>query len=274
VTIAADPTYQDLFPEAEPIFVLGAARSGTSIACEALRYGAGLPGKREGFLFSTAYLLMSHLDGLWQRIGPGLEHFADEERGVRDRERALARFEFGAFLRHCLRHFHELSAPAGERVWVDKTPDIYMVHATPILAAAYPRGRWVFMQRNGIEVLDSRRRTHPEMTFEEGCRDWAMVIADWHRARTLLAGRFLEIDQREVALQGPATAARLAAFLGLDAAQQAGIAAVFATHRPGRTTTRGYAEVLTLATAPWPDEQKATFRALCGDAMRAAGYEL
>lgn len=266
--------FEGMFPESEPVFVLGAARSGTTIVGDALRFGARIPGCREGFLYSTAYLLMTHLDARWQVIGPGLEHFAAEDRGDPQRERALARFEFGELLRTMLRHFHALAAPRGERIWLDKTPDIYMVHATPILAAAYPRGRWVFMKRNGIEVLDSRRRTHPEMTFEAGCRDWALVMQDWLRARGHVEGRFLEIDQREVATEPGAVAQRLATFLRLDDARRGGIAGVFAAERPGRTTTRDYAEVLTLEAARWSAAEKATFRGTCAAAMQAWGYPL
>lgn len=264
--------FADMFPDFEPIFVLGAARSGTTIVGDALRFGAEIPGCRESFLFSTAYLLMTHLEARWKVIGPGLEHFANEDRGDPRRERALSRFDFDEFLRWQLLHFHGLSVPHGERRWVDKTPDIYMVHVTPILAAAYPRGRWIFMKRNGVEVLDSRRRSHPEMTFEEACRDWATVMADWQRARAYVEGRVLEIDQREVGTDAGGTAKRITAFLGLDDEPRKRIAGVFTAERPGRTTTRTYDEVLTLDAADWTDAEKETFRRVCGDAMRAFGY--
>lgn len=273
VTVSLDANFAGMFPDARPIFVLGAARSGTSIVCDGLRFGAGIPGTREGFLFSTAYLLMTNVDALWQRIGPGLQYFADEDRGDPKRERALSRFDFHSYQRHCLRHFHELSTPNGERVWIDKTPDIYMVHAVTMLGAAYPQARWVWVQRNGIEVLDSRRRTHPEMTFTEGCRDWATVVNDWHRVRPLIADRWLEVDQRAVATHGPQTAAQLARFLGLDAKQQDGIAETFATHRPGKTMKRSFEQTLTLDNAEWPDDEKATFREICAGAMSQAGYD-
>jgi len=268
------PEFRDLFPDAEPIFVVGAARSGTTIVGNGLRFGAGIPGNREGFVYTTAYLMLATLDERWQQIGPGIQHMADEDRGDPRRERASSRFDFDALRRDVLRHFHAIAPPNGERVWVDKTPDIYMVHATPILASAYPRGRWIWVQRNGIEVLDSRRRTHPEMTFEAGCRDWAMVVGDWQRARKLVAGRCLEIDQREVATDGTGTAERIAEFLGLGAEAAAGIAEVFGRDRPGRTTTRDYRSALGLEDTDWSEEERAMFRTICGNAMAAAGYAL
>ena len=268
------PEFRDLFPDAEPIFVVGAARSGTTIVGNGLRFGAGIPGNREGFVYTTAYLMLATLDERWQQIGPGIQHMADEDRSDPRRERASSRFDFDALRRDVLRHFHAIAPPNGERVWVDRTPDIYMVHATPILASAYPRGRWIWVQRNGIEVLDSRRRTHPEMTFEAGCRDWAMVIRDWQRARKLVAERCLEIDQRDVAADGPATAARIAAFLGLGEDAAAGIAEVFGRDRPGRTTTRDYRSALRLEDTDWSEDERAMFRTICADAMAAAGYAL
>jgi len=262
-----------MFPDARPIFVVGAARSGTSIVGDSLRFGAGIPGTREGFLYSTAYLLLAHLDQVWGHIGPGLDHFANEDRGDPKRERALARFDFRGMQASMLRHFHELSSQ-GEQVWLDKTPDVYMVHASPILASMYPKARWVWVQRNGVEVLDSRRRTHPEMTFAEGCNDWATVVTDWFRASKSFEGRWITVDQRDVAVARDAVARRLAEFLELDETQRAGIVRTFATHQPGRTTTRSFADVLTLSGADWPDEQKATFRERCAQAMELAGYAM
>ena len=262
-----------MFPDSRPIFVVGAARSGTTIVGDALRFGAGIPGAREGFVYSTAYLLLTQVDELWQRIGPRLERLVEDDGDDPDNQRAIARFDFRAYQAHCLRHFHELSSQ-GEEVWIDKTPDVYMVHASPILAAMYPRARWVWVQRNGIEVLDSRRRTHPEMTFAEACRDWASVVGDWHRVRAGLTGRWLGVEQREVGVAGAAVARRLADFLGLSDEQRAGIERTFGTHEPGRTTKRSFDEVLTLASAPWPDEQKAVFREVCADAMALAGYSM
>jgi hypothetical protein len=268
------PEFRDLFPDAEPIFVVGAARSGTTIVGNGLRFGAGIPGNREGFVYTTAYLMLATLHERWQQIGPGIQHMADEDRGDPRRERASSRFDFDALRRDVLRHFHAIAPPQGERVWVDKTPDIYMIHATPILAAAYPRGRWIWVQRNGIEVLDSRRRTHPEMTFEEGCHDWAMVIRDWQRARTLVSERCLEIDQRDVATSGPETAGRIAAFLGLDERAAEGLAEVFGRDRPGRTTTRDYRNALRLEDTDWTEAERQLFRAICAEAMATAGYPL
>lgn len=273
VTLTLNENYRDLFPDACPIFVLGAARSGTSIVGDALRFGAGIPGTREGFLFSTAYLLITNIDALWQKIGPPLQYFADEDRGDAKRERALSRFDFHEYQRHCLRHFHQLASRDGQ-TWIDKTPDIYMVHAVPILAAAYPKARWIWVQRNGIEVLDSRRRTHPEMTFAEGCNDWAQVVTDWHRVRGLLGDRWIQVDQREVVNDPEAAAARQQEFLGLDEEQRSGIVETYRTKRPGKTMQRDLTAVLTLASAEWPDEQKVQFREICAEAMQAAGYSL
>jgi hypothetical protein len=269
-----DQKFAGLFPGFMPIFVIGAARSGTSVLCDALRLGAGLPGNREGFLMSVGYLLMTTLDRAWQTLGPGLQRLADGGRGDPAQERALTKFDADELLRDVLRHFHRLAVPESGSVWVDKTPDIYMVHATPILAAAYPAARWVWVQRNGVEVVDSRRRSHHGMSFEESCRDWAMVVGDWQRVRPMLGDRCLELDQRDIALRGAETAAKLGAFLGLGAAATCAMERVFSEHQPGRTTRRGYDEILTLDAAAWPAAQKETFRRICGRSMQAAGYSV
>src|SRR5690606_5546766 len=143
-------------------------------------------------------LLMTALDRYWREIGPPLERLAQDGRGDPDTERSLAAFALDGLLRDVLRHFHALATAHGEERWVDKTPDVYMVHATPILAQAYPRARFVFCRRSGVDVIDSRRRTHPEMTFAENCADWARILSDWQLARQHVEGRFVEVDQHDV----------------------------------------------------------------------------
>ncbi len=271
-TPSHDDVYRGMFPEHEPVFVLGAARSGTSIVCDGLRFGAGIPGCREGYVYSTAYLVMTHLEARWQEIGPGLEHLAGVDAEDADYKRALSRFDVDDLLRHVLRFFHDLSVEGDARMWVDKTPDLYMVHATPILCRAYPRARFVFVRRNGLDVLDSRRRTHPEMSFEEGCADWVSVMTDWSRARALVEGRYLEVDQRDVALRGAEESRRLGEFLELDAGQVQGMTDHFSRERPGRTSKRSYSEELRLDSVDWKDEERTAFERMCLPTMELYGY--
>lgn len=271
---AAQNSFGGLFPDSRPIFVVGPARSGTTIVGEAIRDGGGLPGFHEGFLFTTAYLFLTAIDARWDLIGPGVEHFREDGRESRSSRRALVRFDYDAFRAHVLRHFHELSTAAGETTWVDKTPDVYMLHAMPILASAYPRARIVFVRRNGIDVVRSRLRTHQEMAFEESCRDWATIMLGWMSLRDHLEGRAVEVEQRDVAVAPEEVARSLGAFLDFDDDQTAGIARAFATRHPGRTSTRDPQERPALGDTSWSAEQRAAFRTICGGAMTLFGYRM
>lgn len=261
-----------LFPDHRPIFVLGPARSGTTIVGDALRLGAGIPGFHEGFLFTTAYQFLSALDERWDLIGPAIEHFGRDGAESESSRRALSRFDYDTFRAHVLRHFHELSTAGGEITWVAKTPDILMVHAVPMLAAAYPGARFVFVRRHGIDVIASRLRTHPEMTFTESCRDWAAIMLDWRSVRRFLGGRSFDVEQHEIARAPHTVAATLGRWLEFDEEQSEGIARVFTTRFPARTSARDLATPTLLSDTGWSVEQAEAFRIECGAAMDAYGY--
>jgi hypothetical protein len=270
----AAATFGGLFPESRPIFVLGPARSGTSALGEALRLGANLPGFHEGFLFSTAYLLLTALEDRWDRIGPGVEHFRRDGADSDESRRSLVRFSFDDLRRAFLTWFHELSTADGERVWVDKTPDIYMVHALPMLIAAYPRGRVLFVRRHGVRVIDSRTRTHPEMTFEQNCRDWARVMVDWLAVRSHVGERAMEVEQADLVQQPDAVGETVAEFLALSSEQAKGIARVLKTRHPGQTVREGAPLAPGLADVDWSTEQRGVFARVCGPVMQQYGYRM
>lgn len=270
----AAATFGGLFPESRPIFVVGPARSGTSALGEALRLGAGLAGFHEGFLFSTAYLLLTALEERWDRIGPGVEHFRKDGAESAESRRSLVRFSFDELRRTFLTWFHDLSTAEGESVWVDKTPDVYMVHALPMLIAAYPRGRVLFVRRHGVRVIDSRTRTHPEMTFEQNCVDWTRVMADWLAVRSHIGERGMEVEQADLVRRPDAVGDSLAEFLALSADQALGIARVLKTRHPGQTIRQGAPLAPALTDVDWSDEQRGVFARVCGPVMQRYGYRM
>ena len=67
--LAMDGRVDGLYPDVRPIFVLGSYSSGTTILCDAIRRGAGIPGYGEGWLHPVAYTLINRLPEMWHELG-------------------------------------------------------------------------------------------------------------------------------------------------------------------------------------------------------------
>jgi len=271
--MASDMWFDDLFPEREPVFVLGAARSGTSIVADMLRLGAGLPGSWEGHLFHVAYLLLGEVERLWGTVGPPFEHFARDRRPDRDPERAVALFDVDELKRDVLRHFDGLCLQAYGPRWLDKTPERHMLHACPMLMGAYPAARFLFVHRNGIRVVESRQITHPEMSFAEACADWAGITRDWLTHRRRLGSRFLPLAYEEVVAEPEATCRAIAGHVGLSEDDVPAMLDVMATRNISPTSDDPSAP-RRLSDTAWSADQRKVFRSICGEAMTGLGYRM
>src|SRR5438094_175206 len=62
------------YPQERPVFVLGAARSGTTALLRALRDGAGLFAWDEGHLFSSLPVMLAGIRGGWEQYAASKPH--------------------------------------------------------------------------------------------------------------------------------------------------------------------------------------------------------
>lgn len=248
---------------AAPVFVLGAARSGTSAMAQGLLKSAAYTGFEEGhFLWMIRrFLLTIHT------------YFEDNgEDGLPDRFTLLSRVP-ASYLADAMRAVFVSSMsrlfPAGN--WLDKTPRPEMIEAAPIMQELWPNARFIFMRRRGLENVSSRLTKFPSITFEDHCRDWARNMEVWLRVRDLLAGAAMEIEQLSVALEPERTAEEVGSFLGLTEPTIRRLAKSFGADRPERTTEH-FGKPLQIDQMGWTDLQIATFRRECGPMMAAFGY--
>jgi hypothetical protein len=174
-----------------PVFVLGAARSGTSAIAQALVATTRYVGHEEGHLLdltSAMVQLVAH-------------HYQDRAEEWRDRQNTMIAAVSAEFFEAGIRHiFVELARtlfPAGW--WLDKTPRPAMIIAAPILRRIWPEARFIFMKRRGIENIISRMTKFPALSFEDHCRDWRAAMESWVAIRDALAGAAIEIDQLAMA---------------------------------------------------------------------------
>ncbi len=250
-----------------PIFVIGAARSGTSAISLALMRGAGLPGFNEGHVFPMIDQLCQTIDDYYASIG---------ERLLQSAVIMIGSLDPVALKDHMISWFARvIEEQLGAEVWVDKTPDSRMLRAVPRIAELYPQARFIFAKRRGIENVMSRLRKFPERSFEQHCMLWAASMEQWQLARAQLSRAcYIEIDQHDVALYPEDTAQRLGTFLGLDADQIGKISRFWLTQRPEQTKTPRDYRYIGLDETGWTEEKKALFVRVCGPAMEQYAYTL
>ena len=249
--------------EKRPIFIIGPARSGTTIITQALRNGAHLPGYYEGHFLLLLKKLTDQVDAFFHSKQSLLQNDLHMIAHVNKDALKLALIE--DFKRIC-----EELCP--EEVWLDKSPDALMIQCIDNLRLAWPACRFIFAKRRGIENICSRLRKFPNVDFESHCRIWANTMQSWLDIRDDLAGSFIEVEQREIALNPNEVAALLVHFLGLEETHTSSISSVFTINRPQSTGEIESSLAISIDETGWTNQQIQIFREICGDVSAQLGY--
>jgi Sulfotransferase family len=263
---------------ARPVFVSGAARSGTTIVIQALGRHPDLAAP----LGEAPYLLPLGRAAHALREGPGVEYVRDSLRlprqEVEDRLRRLA-FEVAAggnlgletLVRHATRHRGALP-----KRWCARcSPE---EDAALGLLALFPAARFVDVVRNGLEVVASRQRfaAFRDLPFEAQCGAWARSVS--RSAFLVSRSDTIRVRHEDLLARPEETLGRVLAELGVRYHPgPAQFARSTHLHPLDEPSAFGVAVQARLAAreaphANWSAEQRATFKSLCGDAMRQAGY--
>jgi hypothetical protein len=246
-----------------PVFVLGAARSGTSGLAQALLKSGWYEGEEEGFLNPL----------LGDLINVVHQHYARtlEEQTWDTAIRRVPKSYFTGSLRAVFADLARQLYPTGR--WVDKTPVAAFISLAPTLQEIWPNARFVFMRRRAIENILSRQRKFPEIGFKEHCLDWARAMSAWLEVRDKLGCAAMELDQVAVARDPHAAGASLIAFLGVPDSFGTRLLQGLAYDRP-ETTSDVFGSVTDLEEVDWSDEDKLDFMVICGDLFADYGYSL
>lgn len=263
-----------------PVFVLGFARSGTSLTCRLLLDHLGVNFGTESQFIARIHRHLGQYGDLRDdaRLRRLFEDMSRERFFARTRQNFGFVFDIDRAMREipartyagALRTvFEQFAATQGHARWGDKTPEYS--HHLPLLNELFPDAQFVHIVRDGRDAAASIFKTSfGAKTALEAARDWANSVDRIQRfGRSLPRERYLEIHYEEL-LGSPAdTLLRVARFLGVaNRAETIAFAA-----------RRLQAQVRQDNSHKWrdgalPPRELALFEAIAGDQLAALGYPL
>ena len=249
-----------------PIFILGSARSGTSIVTDAVNHSLGN--------FITDSSIGYHGEGFFVQILDQLKTLVDDFY-----EYNSFQLESNTLLANIPKSilYNNLSAVIKDLVekhflgrrWIDKTPTPSAIKNAPLIASLWPDAKFIYMKRRGLENLSSRLRKFNGIDFFAHCEDWVASFTEWSRVKGILGvDSYIEIDQQEIISNPELVANRLATFLVVDPSI---LKNDFINLRPQKTDSSNY-KSLVFNNMSWSKEQKECFLNLCDACMRENGY--
>ena len=242
------------------MFIVGAARSGTTAILFGLIQATRYAGFYEGHAFDLASRLVS-----------AVEAHITAKKELPIRSYHLGHLGKQAIHSRIVELMRQFSAGFTVRYWADKTPTSDMVRSVPVLAEAFPLARFVFMKRRGIENVSSRLRKFPTSSFEFDCREWVASMAAWRAVRDQVTGRFVEIDQCDLSRKPEQVADRIGVLLSLSAEEIERLGKQFRDRRPEATGSDS-GVVSNITGVGWTNEMIDLFRKICDAEMQAYGY--
>ncbi len=162
---------------------------------------------------------------------------------------------------------------SGGKRWVEQTPQ-YTLHMHTMLEF-FPDARFVYMLRDGRQVVESLRNFVNPMKHDEACATWAQSVA---AARKFCdgpdGGKLVTVRYEAVITDTAAELAKAFKFLG-EAPAQSGVDFI----RNAKPINSSFpAEVsrdkLTPRWHDWTQEQRRVFEDVAGEPFVEAGYEL
>ena len=260
------------FPDQQPVFVVGAGRSGTTAIANALREGAGYPGWVEGHVYSMLPRLILTMREL--------RDTAVEENGTIS-ALGVGHLDDYDVLNDVIETYHQVCAEQalehGLARWVDKTPGPRALTAVPILKLVYPNARFVFMHRHPVNRALSWLRyvTFPFKSPEAAMTSWLLTMTAWQAVKRCLPARdYVELAQSSLSLQSAQTAQQVGALLQLQGDQIDGVRTYLENARPEATVVPDDARAIFLDDVDWPDVVKEWCEQTTSTTAQAWGYRL
>jgi hypothetical protein len=241
------------------LFIMGSARSGTSITYSAVRHVVGIDGHGEGHVIPIFTRMIDQFNTYAQEFSSDPGTLASEL-DTRQIRRLLSGY---------VSQFYRLVYKG--QSFVDKTPGAASLLSVPFIRESFPDARIIVTRRTGVEVVQSFQLKFG-LEFQQACHAWVDFMEALLKSRKLELD-LLEIDQYDLTNSAAATGERLAEYLGRP--ERAGeLADFFSRQRIEQTSKHNWRQRLTMEAANWSDAEKDTFRRICGPNMEAFGYPM
>lgn len=267
---------------ANPIFVVGSGRSGTTALCLALgnhpkiwSHWRESPLCQDVGMIAYQYSIGESANYYRETTRPPTEYVFDSMRRMLFEALWGRNHGFWYFFRRKLR---SPLRSIRKTAWVAKgTPD---ENAARGLLSLYPRARFLYLHRNGLENVTSRQRFRAfrHLSFREHCETWAGDVERYRYLRSW--NQTLTISHFDLVHDCRQTFQRIFTFLHLPDSEL-----------PHRYSQQTHVHPLDNATKPntnvaaalrsrpaahshWSEEQKALFCDVCTDGMKDLGYEI
>lgn len=265
-----------------PILVVGASRSGTSILLQALgrhRLIYAMPGEAP---FLTTIGGSAHLFELSENRSYYLDSIKTSREYLYGQLRKIA-FEVAAGPHFGLRRMAagligRGASPIGRRFWAAKS-----FPSEPVsqgLLRLYPDIRFIYIRRNGLDVVQSRTKFHGfnSKDFRSQCSEWARSVEKYDHLSHL--EQAISVKQEDLLEDPVRFFDTIHDFLELPPDPgPADYAESTLVHPLDQNTQHQTSAREALATRPpawedWDEEQRTLFKQICGNAMEKAGYEI
>ncbi len=211
---------------AKPIFVLGSARSGTTLMASLITASS------EVAVYRAESMLLNGCDRCYGALSSdrGKAAFADD--WVRSRQfrrlgitedagRALVRSSasYSSLLRAVM---NQLAGSQDKPYWLDSTPG--HVFSLPTIASAFPDAKIIHMVRDGRAVSASLRKlgwvgmraSDPEAAIQYSALKWQRSIQAFERAQSVVSGQAMTVRYEDVIRTPDRVMKAVTEFIGLQ----------------------------------------------------------
>jgi hypothetical protein len=265
-----------------PIFIIGASRSGTSVLLQALGKHPKILSMSGEAPFITSMGGAVHLFEFAENRDFYLQSIKVTKDYLYNSFRRLS-FEVAAGNNYGLKMIvkdilcGDLSL-LWKRYWCAKTFPDYAVSKS--LMQLYPKGKFVYIVRNGCSVVQSMTKFSGfrEQSFEKNCRSWAESVEKY---RYLLTLESAIVARHEQLVEDPKEIfQKIFSFIGAGYNEKpADFIKTVLVHPLDSSTKTGVdvKNVLNARKPPyenWSSEHRDLFKNICGNGMRALGYEI
>jgi hypothetical protein len=246
-----------------PVFILGAARSGTSAMAQGLLKIKQFSGHQEGHILDLMAHFLVASERFYIEKSDDLKPHKDTSVSLVSHQYVLAALDH-LFIK-MIRDLH----PSG--IWLDKTPNPDMIFLAPVFLRIWPNSRFIFMKRRPVENIASRLIKFPTVAFIEHCKEWSLTNSTWLSIRSQLPGAAIEIDQYLLDKQPTVVANALKKFLSLSDEQSLLLCQAFEFDHPERTAI-SLDRALSISDTGWSDDNIQVFNEICSSLMHEFGY--